>query len=131
MLYLNKKTYINLKKINELKEYPKELKRIKTVFDWKEYPLDFKEKWYDYIDEEFKDVKKVFGFITKVKLLTLLVLITCTCSGVKLMLGNQTLENQIDYSLYSGKLAKQIQDATECATSKTVVLDSLLWHPEK
>jgi hypothetical protein len=38
----------------EQAEYPKELKRIKSRFDWEEYPLDFKEKWYDYIDEEFK-----------------------------------------------------------------------------
>ena len=30
--------------------YPKELSKIKSVFDWEEYPLDFKEKWYDYID---------------------------------------------------------------------------------
>ena len=37
----------------------------------------------------------------------------------------------IDYSSYSVKLAKQIKDATECVTSKTVVLDSLSWHPEK
>jgi hypothetical protein len=35
-------------------EYPKELKRIKSRFDWDEYPSDFKEEWYDYIDEEFK-----------------------------------------------------------------------------
>ena len=28
-------------------EYPKELNRIKSVFDWDEYPSDFKEKWYD------------------------------------------------------------------------------------
>ena len=35
-------------------EYPKELQRIKTRFDWEEYPTDFKEKWYDYIDEEFR-----------------------------------------------------------------------------
>ena len=35
-------------------EYPKELQRIKSRFDWEEYPSDFKEKWYDYIDEEFK-----------------------------------------------------------------------------
>jgi len=28
----------------------KELKKIKSIFDWKEYPDDFKEKWYDYID---------------------------------------------------------------------------------
>ena len=35
-------------------EYPKELSRIKSRFDWDEYPIDFKEKWFDYIDEEFK-----------------------------------------------------------------------------
>ena len=34
-------------------EYPKELDKIKTVFDWEEYPKDFKERWYDYIDNEF------------------------------------------------------------------------------
>ena len=33
-------------------EYAKELKRIKTVFDWREYPDEFKEKWYEYINEE-------------------------------------------------------------------------------
>ena len=38
----------------EKQEYPKELAKIKTRFDWEEYPTDFKEKWYDYIDEEFK-----------------------------------------------------------------------------
>ena len=81
--------------------------------------------------KNLKDVKKVFGFIIKVKLLILLALITCTCSGVRLTLGHQTLEKPIDYFSYSGKLAKQIQDATECATLKTVVLDSLSWHPEK
>ena len=26
-------------------EYPKELKRIKTIFDWKNYPEDFKKKY--------------------------------------------------------------------------------------
>ena len=38
----------------ERQEYPKELARIKSRFDWDEYPSEFKEKWYDYIDEEFK-----------------------------------------------------------------------------
>ncbi len=38
----------------EKQEYPKALARIKTRFDWEEYPTDFKEEWYDYIDEEFK-----------------------------------------------------------------------------
>jgi len=38
----------------EKQQYPKELARIKTRFDWEEYPTDFKEKWFDYIDEEFQ-----------------------------------------------------------------------------
>jgi hypothetical protein len=35
-------------------EYPKELKKIKSRFDWEKYPMDFREEWWDYIDEEFK-----------------------------------------------------------------------------
>ena len=46
-------------------EYPKALKRIKTVFDWKEYPEDFKEKWFEYIDEEFKRREEGFWFYNK------------------------------------------------------------------
>mgnify|MGYP003110574919 FL=1 len=48
-------------------EYPKALKRIKTVFDWKEYPEDFKEKWFEYIDEEFKRREEGFWFYNKDK----------------------------------------------------------------
>jgi hypothetical protein len=43
-------------------EYPKELQRIKTRFDWEEHPVSFKEKWYDYIDEEFKRREQGFSF---------------------------------------------------------------------
>ena len=43
-------------------EYPKELQRIKSRFDWEEYPVEFKEKWYDYIDEEFKRREEGFHF---------------------------------------------------------------------
>ena len=46
-------------------EYPKELKKIKSVFDWEEYPLDFKEKWYDYIDKEFTRREEGFWFTSK------------------------------------------------------------------
>ena len=35
-------------------EFPKELKRIQSVFDWRDYPEDFKEKWEPYIDEQFR-----------------------------------------------------------------------------
>ena len=46
----------------EKQEYPKELSRIKSRFDWEEYPSDFKEKWYEYIDEEFKRREEGFYF---------------------------------------------------------------------
>jgi len=45
--------------------YPKVLSRIKTVFDWREYPEDFKETWYDYIDVEFKRREEGFWYINK------------------------------------------------------------------
>ena len=35
-------------------EFPKELKQIQNVFEWRDYPDNFKEKWEPYIDEQFK-----------------------------------------------------------------------------
>ena len=49
----------------EYTEYPKELKKIKSVFDWEEYPIEFKEKWYDYIDNEFNKREQGFWFYNK------------------------------------------------------------------
>ena len=46
-------------------EYPKALARIKTVFDWRQYPEDFKTKWYDYIDNEFTRREEGFWFYNK------------------------------------------------------------------
>ena len=43
-------------------EYPKELQKIKTIFDWKNYDEGFKEEWYDYIDNEFKRRSQGFWF---------------------------------------------------------------------
>ena len=41
---------------------PKELEKIKSVFDWNKYPDSFKEKWYDYVDNEFKYREEGFSF---------------------------------------------------------------------
>lgn len=41
---------------------PKELEKIKSVFDWNKYPDHFKEKWYDYVDNEFKYREEGFSF---------------------------------------------------------------------
>ena len=48
-------------------EYPKALKKIKTIFDWKQYPDDFKEKWYAYIDREFARRHEGYWFTNKGK----------------------------------------------------------------
>ena len=51
----------------EAAEYPKELSKIKSVFDWEKYPSDFKEKWYDYIDQEFNYRDEGFWFYSNGK----------------------------------------------------------------
>ena len=46
----------------EKAQYPKELNKIKSTFDWHQYPLDFKEKWYNYINKEFKRREEGFWY---------------------------------------------------------------------
>jgi hypothetical protein len=46
-------------------EYPQELDKIKSVFEWNQKPEYFKEKYYDYIDEEFKRRDEGFWFYNK------------------------------------------------------------------
>ena len=46
-------------------DYPKELEKIKSVFEWNQMPEYFKEKHYDYIDEEFKRRDEGFSFVNK------------------------------------------------------------------
>ncbi len=71
--------------------------------------------------------KKAFGSIIRMWLLTLLVLIICTCSGVKSTSVNQTFANQTDYFTYSGRLVRPITDPMVCATLRTGVLGFHLW----
>jgi len=47
------------------KDYPNELKNIKTIFDWENYPEEFKNKWFEYIDTEFTRREKGFWFNNK------------------------------------------------------------------
>jgi len=46
-------------------EYPKELSKIKTRFDWETYPDAFKNKWYAYIDREFTRREEGYWFYNK------------------------------------------------------------------
>jgi len=43
-------------------EQPKELERLKNIFDWRSYPEDQKDQWHDYIDEEFRRREEGFWF---------------------------------------------------------------------
>ena len=43
-------------------QVPKELEKIKNVFDWNKYPDAFKERWYNYIDNEFGYRDEGFSF---------------------------------------------------------------------
>ena len=54
--------YANKQKKWEQFEYPKELSRLKSIFDWKNYPEENKAQWHDYIDEEFKRRDDGFWF---------------------------------------------------------------------
>ena len=49
----------------EVTPYPKELNRIKTIFDWREYPQDFKNKYAGYIEDEFNRRDEGFWFYNK------------------------------------------------------------------
>ena len=48
-------------------EYPKELSKLKNIFDWRNYPEESKDKWYDFIDEEFKRRDEGFWFMNNGK----------------------------------------------------------------
>jgi len=54
--------YSNKEKKWKQFEYPKELSRLKNIFDWRAYPEEKKSQWYDYIDEEFKRREEGFWF---------------------------------------------------------------------
>jgi len=47
--------------------YPKELGKLKNIFDWRAHPEEQKEKWFDYIDEEFKRREEGFWFVNNNK----------------------------------------------------------------
>ena len=81
--------------------------------------------------QNLPNAMKVIGSITKMFLLILLGLIICTCSGLKSTWVLQTSGKQTDYSLYSGKLAKQTQDVMECATSRIDGVGFHSWHQQR
>jgi len=62
-----KRVYMHPKNKWEKIEYPKELNRLKNIFDWRAYPEEQKDQWYEYIDEEFKRREEGFWFMNNSK----------------------------------------------------------------
>ena len=62
-----KGVYVHPKKKWVRFEQPKELERLKNIFDWRSYPEESKEQWFDYIDEEFKRRDEGFWFMNNNK----------------------------------------------------------------
>ena len=62
-----KRVYVHPKNKWQKLEYPKELDKLKNIFDWRNYPEDQKEQWFDYIDEEFKRREEGFWFTNNSK----------------------------------------------------------------
>jgi len=62
-----KSVYVHPKNKWQKLEYPKELSRLKNIFDWRSYPEEQKEQWFDYIDEEFKRRDEGFWFMNNGK----------------------------------------------------------------
>ena len=54
--------YVHAKRKWQRIEYPKELFKLKNIFDWRSYPDEKKADWFDYIDEEFKRREEGFWF---------------------------------------------------------------------
>jgi hypothetical protein len=48
-------------------EQPKELKLIQSVFDWRNYPDAFKERWDDYINNQFEYRENGYWFMNNDK----------------------------------------------------------------
>ena len=62
------KTPIKISKSNDkwtVEEFPKELKQIQSVFEWRDYPENFHKKWEPYIDEQFKRRDEGYWFNNK------------------------------------------------------------------
>jgi hypothetical protein len=112
----------------EFTEYPKELEKIKTVFDWKEYSSEFQEKWFDYIDNEFKLRDEGFWFYNRSNPTYITGTHYMYLQWSKIDVGKPDFREANRLFFIFGKLAKRITDVTVCVTLKTVDLDFHLWH---
>jgi len=51
----------------ERRDLPKELSKIQSIFQWNEMPAEFKNRWVDYIEQEFDYRENGFWFMNNGK----------------------------------------------------------------
>ena len=112
-------------------EPPKELSRLKNIFDWRNYPDENKEQWYDYIDEEFKYRDEGFWFYNNNKPTYLTGTHYMYLQWSKIDVGAPDFReaNRLFYIFW--KLVKLIKDVTVCVILKTEDQGFLLCHLRK
>jgi len=102
------------------KDYPNELKNIKTIFDWENYPEEFKNKWFEYIDTEFTRREKGFWFNNK----NVPTYITGShymyLQWTKIDVGKPDFREANRLFFIFGKHAKRTNVVMECVILKTV-----------
>ena len=76
-------------------------------------------------------VLMVTGSCATMSLVTLQDRTIYTSTGQKLMLDHLILGKQTEYSTTFGKLARQIEDLTACATLRIEDQGLALWHPQR
>jgi hypothetical protein len=57
------RTGIKAEQYWERQPIPKELSKIQSIFHWNDYPSDFKNRWVDYIEQEFDRREEGFWFM--------------------------------------------------------------------
>ena len=112
-------------------EQPKELERLKNIFDWRSYPEEQKEQWYDYIDEEFKRRDEGFWFINNNKPTYITGTHYMYLQWSKIDVGAPDFREANRLFIYSGKLVKQTKDVTVCVILKIDDQDFRLCHLQK
>ena len=112
------------KKITEQRwnvlDYPAELKRINTVYDWNQKPIAFKEKHYEYINKEFVRREEGYWYYNKGVPTYITGSHYMYLQWTKIDVGHADFResNRLFYIFWEACKADSV-DATDCATLRT------------
>ena len=108
-------------------EYPEALKKIRSIFDWNDLSIEFKENHIDYIENTFKYRDEGYWFMNEGKktYITGSHYMFCTWSFIDIGLPHYREANRLFW--YFWKLVELIIDLMVYATLRTDVQVSVIW----